>query len=194
MERMMRMSKETKKAKETKETNGQPQPEVEPVETPKDELTIALEKLVACEQQLAQAKNDYLKAYADTENTKKRLQQDFESRMKYRIQSFAVDILPVIDNLQRALNDEQQDLASWKKGIEMITNQLLEALQKEGIKEIDALHQPFDPNVHQALSSEEHTMAANTVIEVFQKGYLLKDRILRPSLVKVSEGKGNNNE
>lgn len=194
MERKMRMSKETKKKKESQQPETNTQTADEFVEEQLDELTELKKQLEETQAQLAQVKNDYLKAYADTENTKKRLQQDFESRIKYRIQSFALDILPVIDNLERALNDQQQDFALWRKGIEMIAAQLIEALKKEGINEVDALHQVFNPNLHQALTTEVSEMDENMILEVFQKGYLLKDRLLRPSLVKVSEGKGKHHE
>ena len=155
-----------------------------------DELTQASARIAELEGEVVKLKNEYFKAYADAENMKKRLQNDFDSRMKYRIQSFALDILPVIDNLERALgNTQQQDSNdSVLKGIEMIYMQLIEALKKEGVEEINALNQPFDPNFHHALMMETiEGVDANLVVEVLQKGYKLKDRILRASLVKVSE-------
>lgn len=133
-------------------------------------------------------KNEYAKAYADTENMRKRLQTEFDQAKKYRIQSFALDVLPVIDNLERALLAPASETDSLQKGVEMIHNQLLEALRKEGVEEIEAKGLPFDPNFHQALMAETvEGMDAGMVVEVLQKGYKLKDRILRASMVKVSD-------
>ncbi|SJZ74076.1 nucleotide exchange factor GrpE [Anaerorhabdus furcosa] len=134
-------------------------------------------------------KNDYAKAYADTENMRKRLQSEFDQAKKYRIQSFALDILPVIDNLERALETPStEEIESYRKGVEMIYNQLIHALQKEGVEEIEAEGQPFDANFHQALMAEHvDGVEPGMVTQVLQKGYKLKDRILRASMVKVSE-------
>lgn len=132
-------------------------------------------------------KNQYYKAYADAENYKKRTQKELENSMKYRIQSFASEILPAIDNLERALDNDTTDEA-FKAGVIMIYDQLMAALKKEGVSEIEALDKPFDHNVHNALMTEKvEGVEPNTVIEVLQKGYMLKDRILRAALVKVSE-------
>lgn len=205
MERVSQMSKEKKIKKEKVEKKMKEQEiDVEekqlneetiqdaPIEEVEvvDELTQASARIAELEGEVVKLKNEYFKAYADAENMKKRLQNDFDSRMKYRIQSFALDILPVIDNLERALgNTQQQDSNdSVLKGIEMIYMQLIEALKKEGVEEINALNQPFDPNFHHALMTETiEGVDANLVVEVLQKGYKLKDRILRASLVKVSE-------
>ena len=134
-------------------------------------------------------KNDYARAYADTENLRKRLTAEAEQTRKYRIQSFAKEILPVIDNLERALATEVHESdESFKKGIEMTYNQLLTALKNEGVEEIDCLNKPFDPNLEQAIMMEKvEDVESGIVIEVLQKGYVLKDRILRPAMVKVSE-------
>ena len=131
-------------------------------------------------------KNAYAKAYADTENMKKRLEKDFETRSRYQMASFAKELLPVLDNCERALAQATTDDA-YRKGVEMIYSQLQNALIKEEITEIEALNQPFDGNWHQALMSEEKEgVESGIVIEVLQKGYKIKDRILRPAMVKVS--------
>ena len=139
--------------------------------------------------QINQLKNDYARAYADTENLKKRLTAEAEQTRKYRIQSFAREILPVIDNLERALQTKVHESdESFKKGIEMTYNQLLTALKNEGVEEIDCLDKPFDPNLEQAIMQEKaEDKESGIVIEILQKGYVLKDRILRPAMVKVSE-------
>ena len=139
--------------------------------------------------EVANLKFEYAKAYADTENLKKRLNQEAEKAKKYRIQSFALEILPVLDNLERALLQEvSKEDEGFKKGIEMTYNLLIQALKKEGVEEIDCLNKKFDPNFEQSLMAEKkEDVEPGTVIEVLQKGYTLKDRILRPCLVKVSE-------
>lgn len=145
------------------------------------------EKIEQLEAELAKAKNEYYKAYADADNLKKRLQQEAEMTRKYRIQSFALEILPAVDNLERALAQETAD-ENMRKGVQMIYDQLMHALKQEGVEVIDALNQPFDANYHHAIMQEAvEGVASNTVIEVLQKGYMLKDRILRAALVKVSE-------
>ena len=139
--------------------------------------------------QIESLKNDYARAYADTENIKKRLNAEAELTRKYRIQSFAKEILPVIDNLERALQTEVNEAdEGFKKGVEMTYNQLVAALKNEGVEVIDCENKPFDPNLEQALMQEKKEgVESGIVIEVLQKGYLLKDRILRPAMVKVSE-------
>lgn len=163
----------------------------EPKKTKKkesDELSKLKAELEALKEKNKELENNYFKAYADTENIRKRNQFELDQSKKYRIQSFAVDLLPALDNLERALAslDDQDSLIA--KGIQMTYTQLIESLKKEGVEEIQALNQTFDPNLHQALLSEPvDGVEANRVVEVLQKGYILKDRLLRPSLVKVSE-------
>ena len=156
--------------------------EKEPSET--DLLKAEVEKLQG---QVAVLKNEYAKAYADTENTRKRLQKEYDSFAKYHIQHFALEILPVLDNCERALAQATSDEA-YRKGVEMIYSQLRNALEKEGVKEIEALGKPFDANWHQALMSEPaEDCEPGTVTAVLQKGYKLKDRLLRAAMVKISE-------
>ena len=157
----------------------------------KDKEVEALkEQIKSLEEELAVSKNAYFKAYADTENLKKRLQAEAESTRKYRIQSFATEVLPVLDNLERALDVKSDDanVLAYAKGFEMIYEQLIHILKQEGVEEIEALNKPFDANVHNALMQEaKEGVESGIVIEVLQKGYMLKDRVLRASLVKVSE-------
>lgn len=130
---------------------------------------------------------EVLKARADADNFKKRLQRDHDLSQKYRIQTFALDVLPALDNLERAMAGDVKDEALLK-GVEMIYNQLKTSLEVEGVKAIEALDQEFDPNIHQAISTQKvEGVKENIVIEEFQKGYMIKDRILRPSIVIVSE-------
>ena len=147
----------------------------------------AIDENEALRKEIETLKNDYFKMLADTENLKKRLQREHDQLRKYRIQGFAADVLPVLDNLERALKQETTDEA-LREGVQMIYDQLMASLKAEGVEPINALNQPFDPNIHQAMVTEEKEgVESNIVIEEFQKGYMLKDRILRASLVKVSQ-------
>lgn len=144
-------------------------------------------EIVTLNEKIIGLTNEYYKAYADAENTKKRLQQEFANKSKYMIQSFATEMLPVIDNLERALENADTESAIYV-GVNMVHQQLISALKKEGVEEIEALGLDFDPNFHHAILTEtKEGVKANMVIEVLQKGYKLKDRILRAALVKVSE-------
>lgn len=137
--------------------------------------------------ELEETKSNALRAIAESENYKKRIQREMEMSMKYRIQSFATTILPALDNLERALESANDD-DPMKQGVQMIYEQIVDALKSEGVSEIDALDLPYDANFHQAFMTEKvEGVEPNTVLAVLQKGYLLKDRILRPSYVKVSE-------
>lgn len=132
-------------------------------------------------------KNAYYKAYADTENLKKRLQAQADEANKYRIQSFAQAILPALDSLELALNGKDPE-DSFVKGVKLTYDQILHALNNEGVEKIDCLNKPFDANEAHAIMTEKvEGTEPNTVIEVLQTGYRLKDRLLRAALVKVSE-------
>lgn len=140
--------------------------------------------------ELDKAKNDVARAYADTENMKKRLQKDADTTRKYRFQQPATEILPILDSMELALKvqTENEEILNYVKGFEMIHKQLKGVLEKEGVQEIDAADKPFDHNTMQALMQEKKEgVESGMVLEVLQKGYMLKDRILRPALVKVSE-------
>ena len=156
----------------------------------KDKVAELEKKISELEEEVAKQKNAYFKAYADTENLRKRLQSEAETTRKYRIQSFALEVLPVLDSMERALavQSDDENIKNYVKGFEMIHDQLVAVLEKEGVKEMDALNQPFDHNVHQALMQEPvEGVESGIVVEVLQKGYMLKDRVLRAALVKVSE-------
>ena len=142
------------------------------------------------EEQLKQAKNDRARAYADAENMKKRLQKEADNAKKYRFQQAGLALLPIVDNMGMAIkvDSENEELTNYVKGFEMIYQQLQRVLEDEGVKEIEAEGKPFDHNTMQALMQEKkEDTEPGIVLEVMQKGYMLKDRILRPALVKVSE-------
>lgn len=154
---------------------------------PIDTLNREIEEL---QQQLNQSKTDLLRAYADTDNTRKRLQRETEMAKKYRFQSAAMELLPILDNMDLALaaKPDNAEVENFVRGFEMIRTQLVNALTSEGVTEVEALNQPFDANYMQALQTEKaEGVEPGIVTQVLQKGYKLKDRILRPALVKVSE-------
>jgi molecular chaperone GrpE len=133
--------------------------------------------------------DQYLRALAEVENIKKRSVREREEYLKYANVSMIKKLLPIIDDLHRALGVARtsRDFEAMTKGVEMTAHSLDELLKGEGVKTIESLGQPFDPQFHQALSvesSEEHP--ENTVIEQLQKGYIMHDRVIRPSLVRVS--------
>lgn len=164
-------------------------------ETPEQEETekndeVSLEdELLSMKEQVEESENKYLKLYAEFENFKRRNRQEAELNSKYKDQKFAENLLPVIDNLERALaiDGTDESFIALNKGVEMVYKNLVEILEKHDIKAIDALNQPFDPNFHQAVMTEAADSESDIVIEEFQKGYILKDRVIRPTMVKVSE-------
>jgi molecular chaperone GrpE len=124
------------------------------------------------------------------ENTKKRMNKEFENQKKFMMQRFIEDLLPVIDNFERSLASEAGDenLKNFLKGYQMIHDQLMNILEKNGVKVIEAEGKPFDPNFHQAVMTEKvDGVEPNMVVQELQKGYMLKDRVIRATLVKVSE-------
>lgn len=148
------------------------------------------EQIEKLEAELAQAKNDVARAYADTDNLRKRLQREADTAKKYRFQQAGLALLPILDNLKMAtkVQSDNQELMNYVKGFEMIVSQLEQVFTSEGVQEIEAEGKAFDHNTMQALTQEKvDGVQSGQVIEVLQKGYMLKDRILRPALVKVSE-------
>lgn len=177
-------------ANTTEETQNKKEAETKPKAAKKKKMQELEAEIASLQEELAASKNAYFKAYADADNMKKRLQAEADNVRKYRIQSFAQEVLPVLDSLERALDVkvDDQNIKNYVKGFEMIYTQLKSVLEKEGVCEIDALNKPFDPNFHNALMQEKkEDVESGIVIEVLQKGYMLKDRVLRATLVKVSE-------
>lgn len=139
---------------------------------------------------LEEADNRYLRLQADFDNFRRRTKIDFDAIEKYRAQNIITDLLPALDNFERALQTQvdQDQAKSLLQGMEMIYRSLLEAIKREGVEPIEAVGKEFDPHLHQAVMQvEEEGSAPGMVLEEFQKGYKLKDRIIRPSMVKVSQ-------
>ncbi|TQR28722.1 nucleotide exchange factor GrpE [Lysinibacillus sphaericus] len=167
--------------------------ETEVVEEQKAELTIEEQyeaKLAELQAKLDDEENRHLRLRADFDNIRRRNQLDREAAEKYRAQSLLSDLLPVIDNFERALQVEatSEETASIVKGIEMVYRSLIEAAEKEGLQIIKAEGEQFDPNIHQAVMQEQDSeKETGVVLRELQKGYMLKDRVLRPTMVSVNE-------
>ncbi|WP_165815164.1 nucleotide exchange factor GrpE [Levilactobacillus bambusae] len=133
----------------------------------------------------------YLRAEAEIQNMSTRFKKEQANTIKYDGQKLAKAILPVVDNLERALDVQVDDDAGQQlqKGVQMTLTHLQDALKDNGISVIPALGEPFDPKVHQAIQTVavEDGQKPDTVVQVFQSGYLLKDRVLRPAMVVVAQ-------
>lgn len=132
----------------------------------------------------------FLRVYAEFENYKKRMERERSEFLKYANEGLIKELLAVIDNLDRAVGQARQnaEAESLVEGVEMILRQIKEVMEKHGVRELQSLGEPFDPNVHEAMMHEiadDHD--ENTVIDELQKGYIFKDRLIRPALVKVSK-------
>ncbi|MRG86648.1 nucleotide exchange factor GrpE [Salinibacillus xinjiangensis] len=152
-----------------------------------DSLQSELEKVKKEKDELYQK---MLRAQADFDNYKRRSKKERENDLKYKSQDVVTEILPVLDNFERALKTavEDEGVKSFVDGVNMVYNQLVTALEKAGVEEIEADGKPFDPQFHQAVMQEsDEEKESNTVTEVLQKGYLLKDRVIRPAMVKVNQ-------
>jgi molecular chaperone GrpE len=160
-----------------------------------DELEGMKERAVRAEEEAGRVREALLRKSADFDNLKRRTEKDKADYFKFALADTFHDLLGVLDNFERALA-HRGDASSedFQAGIDMIARQLGESLRKYGLVEVPALGLPFDPNVHEAVVKAETTdTAPGTVLEVFQRGYMLNERLLRPARVKVAgaPGKGN---
>lgn len=155
----------------------------------------AEQRIADLEAEVRKLKEDYLRALADAQNVKRMADKRIEDNSKYAVSNFAKELLSVADNLGRALlaatpdarkSDQVNTLAV---GIEMTEKELSSALGKYGVRKVDSLNQPFDPNFHQAVQEVEKTdVPTGTVVQVFQDAYVIAERLLRPAMVVVSRG------
>lgn len=154
------------------------------------------DRVAKLEAQVADLKDQLLRAMAETENTRRRAQRDREDASKYAVSSFAKELVTVADNLRRALDavpaegrEKDDMLKSLAVGVEATERQLFAAFDRAGIKKIDPSGEPFDPNFHQVMFEIENTgKAAGTVIQVLQPGYTIHGRLLREAMVGVAKG------
>ncbi|MFP5113663.1 nucleotide exchange factor GrpE [Bacillaceae bacterium C204] len=154
---------------------------------PVDEKDQEIQSLKA---KLEEADNRYLRLQADFDNFRRRTRLDLEAGQKYRAQKLITDLLPAIDNFERAMKVEadNEQTKTLLQGMDMVYRGLLDALKNEGVEPIEAVGKVFDPHQHQAvMQGEDENYGSNIVTDEFQKGYLLKDRVIRPAMVKVNQ-------
>jgi molecular chaperone GrpE len=181
------------------QTEAAESPEAEAVQAEEkgganEDLTVLLED--------ARAKADshwdqLLRTQAEMENVRRRSERDLANAHKYALDRFVQELLPVKDSLElgiAAVTGEGEEFAKLKEGKELTLKMLSDALEKFGVKEVNPVDQPFDPELHQAMSAQESAdKAPNTVLMVYQKGYLLNDRLVRPAMVVVSKAPAASN-
>jgi molecular chaperone GrpE len=139
---------------------------------------------------LEEADNRYLRLQADFDNFRRRTRLDLEASQKYRAQKLITDLLPAIDNFERAMKVEadNEQTKTLLQGMDMVYRSLLDALKIEGVEPIESVGKEFDPHQHQAvMQGEDENYGSNIVTDEFQKGYMLKDRVIRPAMVKVNQ-------
>lgn len=143
------------------------------------------------EKQLAQAKDQALRAHAEAMNTKRRAEQDVEKAHKFALEKFVNELIPVVESLEKGIESAEQGEGQHEtmlEGMRLTLKQLLDALAKFNVEQVNPEGQPFDPNFHQAISMVPNPdMEPNTVMNVFQKGYTLHGRVIRPAMVVVSK-------
>ena len=147
-----------------------------------------VELLQKAEREVADLKDAWLRARADGENARKQAAIDVGKAHKFAIERFAVDLLPVADALQQTLAVDNATTEQLRAGVELTLKALQAAFARAEIQVIDPAGQKFDPHLHQAMQMVDADQPANTVVQVYQKGYLLNDRVLRPALVTVAKG------
>lgn len=162
--------------------------EAAPSTAPPGRLEEERERALLAEEEAGRLREALLRKAADFENLKRRAERDKADYVKFALTETMRDLVGVLDNLDRALTNAPAEGADdFRAGVEMIARQLSEVLRKYGVTEIPALGTPFDPQFHEAMMrGEASDVPPGTVIEVFQKGYVLNERLLRPTMVKVS--------
>ena len=188
------MSHEEQKVEAMEQVEAQP---VEPTDVD-SEVTAEQARIAELEAQLEAAQQASLeereravRAVAEMENLRRRAAQDVEKAHKFALEKFAAELLPVLDNLERAIelaDKESEALKPMIEGVELTLKSMQSSVAKFGLVALDPQNQPFDPNAHQAMSMIENAeLAPNTVIAVMQKGYDLNGRVIRPAMVMVSK-------
>ena len=148
------------------------------------------EKIEKLEEEVKASEDKYLRLYAEFENFKRRKNQEIETNNIYKSQKVITEILPSLDNLERALqvDSDNEEVKALRKGVEMVYEGMLNVLKTEGVEVVETENAQFDPNIHHAvMQGEESDMESGVILDTFQKGYKLKDRVIRPAMVKVNQ-------
>lgn len=162
--------------------------------------TVAVEedlvaRIAELEEQVAAAKDQTLRAAADVQNARRRAEQEVEKAHKFALERFANDLLAVVDSLERGLelsSDTDPAIKPMRDGIELTLKLFADTLERYQVVAVDPHGEPFNPELHQAMTMEENdNVEPNTVVKVFQKGYTISGRLLRPAMVVVSKAGGN---
>lgn len=178
------MTKKKDKVEETVEET------LEETETEAVEEETLEDLLAKKDDEIKELKNELLKQHADLDNIRKRLEKERALERKYAAMSVCKTLITPMDHYDLALKHETEDEAikNFLQGFRMIKEELNKALEQEGVTEIDALDEEYNPQFHQAIMTEKvEGKESNVVIEVLQKGYMFKDRVIRPAMVKISE-------
>lgn len=146
------------------------------------------DEIAAAQQEAQELRDRYVRVLADFDNFRKRSEREKQDFFKYALGGIMKDLLPVLDNFDRALEHAEEG-DDFHKGVLMIYKQLFDTLQKNGLKPIDEAGVRFDPNLHEGVVREDDpSVPSHTVVAVLQKGYFLHDRLVRPAMVKVAVG------
>lgn len=181
------MKKEKQEEIITQEKDKEGQEEVVNEELTEEMVSLTKEEIEAMNKKANDAEEKFLRAQADLINYRKRKDEETNRLLKFANEDLITEILPIIDNFERALSLESSD-TKLLDGMKMVYNTLLQTLEKYGVKEIESLGKPFDPMVHNAVLTEtDDSKEQDTILEVLQKGYILKDKVIRPAMVKVNK-------
>ena len=175
----------------TQETNEEQGAELDTQDDP-EEGSESEQALEAALEQAQNAKDDLLRVQAEMQNLRRRTEQDIEKAHKYGQEKLSIELLAVMDNLERsqeaASDSEDEAVKAIRAGVDLTVKGFVDCFKKFNIETIDPLGEPFDPQLHQAMSMQENTESEpNTVIAVMQKGYTLHGRVIRPAMVMVSK-------
>lgn len=179
--------------RETKDKNSKiKKNKSEEKENAKDKVELTNEEIEAMNKRVSEAEEKALRYQAELINYRKRKDEETEKKLKYANEDLILEILPVLDNFERAIKMDDDNLedevSQFLSGMKMVYASLTKAIEKFGVKEIDALGKPFDATYHQAVMTEEvKDKDKDIVLEVYQKGYILKDKVIRPAMVKVNK-------
>lgn len=190
---MAEEDQEQPEAGQDQEPVAQEQEAQEPIQAEGEEQTPESpeETIARLEEAASSAHDEALRAQAEAQNTIRRAEQDVEKARKFALERFCNELLPVVDNLERALEAAEGDeeiLKPIAEGVELTLKSFLDALQKFSIEPVSPQGEPFDPQLHQAMTMVENgEVEPNTVIAVMQKGYTLNGRLVRPAMVMVSK-------
>ena len=163
------------------------EPEISREKEEDDPILKFKETIEEKENQIQELSTRLTRLQADFQNFKRRTEKDREQSIAYGIEAIVLDLLPVIDNFQRAMEAQEDKDDGFYKGVSMIKKQLAEVLEKNLVQEIETYKKEFDPNLHDAVSTMDSEELSGTIIEVLRKGYIYKGKVIRPSMVIVAK-------